>query len=93
MLKVFAQDKDYENISDYVLECQKKEGEVTMCTVAQALKQEGLNEGLIAGRRDGMIDALCRMINGGLTELFIVGLGYTKGDYDCALEMIKKLKA
>ena len=113
MLKVFAKDKDYENISDYVLECQKREGDVTMCTVAQALKQEGRRDGIVEGRRegwrdgrregwrdgrregkrDGIIESLCRMINGGLSESFIIGLGYTKDEYDSALKITKNLSA
>ena len=58
MLKVFAKDKDYENISDYVLDCQKREGEVTMCTVAQALKQEGRREGRREGEAKGIVQTL-----------------------------------
>ena len=60
-----------------------------MCTVAQALKQEGRQE----GRRDGLIESLCRMINGGLSESFIIGLGYTKDEYDSALKIAKNLSA
>ena len=70
-----------------------------MCTVAQALKQEGRQEGwrdgrrdgIVEGRRDGLIESLCRMINGGLSESFIIGLGYTKDEYDSALKIIKNL--
>ena len=52
--------------------------------------KEGRNEGLKEGRNEERTDALCRMINGGLTENFIVSLGYTKKEYSNAL---KKLAA
>ena len=53
-------------------------------------KEEGREEGRNEGLTEGKIDALCRMINGGLTEDFIVGLGYTRTEYSNAL---KKLAA
>ena len=53
-------------------------------------RSEGLKEGRSEGLTEGKIDALCRMINGGLTEDFIVGLGYTRTEYSNAL---KKLAA
>ena len=52
--------------------------------------REGKEEGRSEGLTEGKIDALCRMINGGLTEDFIVGLGYTRTEYSNAL---KKLAA
>ena len=51
-------------------------------------KEEGREEGRNEGLTEGKIDALCRMINGGLTEDFIVGLGYTKKEYSNALKRL-----
>ena len=53
-------------------------------------RSEGLREGRSEGRNEERTDALCRMINKGLTENFIVSLGYTRTEYSNAL---KKLAA
>ena len=52
----------------------------------EAMKKDSFRE----GRNEERTDALCRMINGGLTEDFIVSLGYTRKEYSNAL---KKLAA
>lgn len=50
MLKVFAKDKYYEDVIEQINEYKERKGDVTMCTVAQGLVNQGRAEGRAEGK-------------------------------------------
>lgn len=58
-MSAFTQDKRYRELGiAYLEEIEKKGGEVTMCTVADALVNEGISQGIQQGMELGRIQML-----------------------------------
>ncbi len=80
-----AVSKNY-RLSERIEKAAKSEiGGVNMCKALEDWEK--------MAKYEEKIEALCRMINGGLTESFIVGLGYTEEEYNNALKKVKELAA
>lgn len=85
--------KNY-RLSERIEKATKSEtGGFNMCKALEDWERTAKDEGMREGKKEGTITALCRMISGGLTESFIVGLGYTEDEYNTALRRVKELAA
>lgn len=62
MLTAFTDDEEYIGTREFVNECYNREGVVNMCTVAQALKDEGRQEGMLKGRSEGKVEGAYDML-------------------------------
>lgn len=57
-LAVFTDDRRYQEIKKELVAIEKERGEITMCTIAQALEQKGMEKGIEKGMKKGMEEQL-----------------------------------
>lgn len=70
-LTAFTGDRRYIDTTEYIVGRKEKGENVTMCTIAQALEERGIQRGIRQGKSQGRVDMLYSLVSGQIITLDI----------------------
>ena len=81
-LAVFTSDKRYLEIKQELMKKEKEGENITMCSIAQALEEKGIQQGIQQGIQEERLIRIQIMMSKGYSKEEILEIGYTEQEYD-----------